>query len=203
MSETKQLERFVFFSDAVFAIAITLLVIEIRVPHIQPGTLEARQAFQALLERLPNFIGFFVSFAVVGAFWSFHHRAFGLLVRHDPSFAWPNLFLLMAIAFLPFSTAFMSENFGQRVPHLFYLASLLAAGLLQVRLMHRVLRPEFTAAGTDPATLAGLRLRVWLLPAACLLASIVCILISPIWSIAVLLARPLAVQLLRHWHPHL
>jgi uncharacterized membrane protein len=157
-------------------------------------------ALQALADRAANIIGFIVSFAVIGAFWAFHHRAFGLLARFDPSFVWPNLHLLMAIAFLPFSTAFMSENVNQQVPHLFYLATLLVAGLLQVRLIYRVLRPEHAVPGTDPAALASLRMRVWALPITVVLAAVVCFVTWPMLSILVLFVRPLvALGLRRAW----
>jgi uncharacterized membrane protein len=199
--ENKLLERFVFFSDAVFAIAITLLVIEISAPHIHPGPGEARAALQALADRTPNFIGFFVSFLVIGAFWSLHHRAFGLIERYDPSFVWPNLHLLMAIAFLPFSTAFMSENINQRVPHLFYLGSLMVAGLLQARLMLRALQPRFAAPGVDPRLLASLRLRIWGLPITLVLATIVCLVTWPTWSNLVLILLPVVVRILRRIRP--
>ena len=163
---SRLLERLVFFSDAVFAIAITLLVIEIRIPHIPYGPDQTHLALDALLERLPNFIGFVVSFLVVGAFWALHHRAFGMVAFHDSAFVWPNLHLLLLIAFLPFSTAFMSENVGQIVPHYFYLATLLAAGLLQVRLIRRVTQPLYLAEGTDPDAVIMIRRRVWALPLA-------------------------------------
>src|SRR5262245_39042548 len=101
------LERLVFFSDAVFAIAITLLVIEIHPPHLeQDGTLPTLAALALLA---PNFIGFAISFAVIGAFWSGHHRAFSLAGRVGPGILFWNLTLLGTIAFMPFVTGFMSS----------------------------------------------------------------------------------------------
>lgn len=113
------LERMAFFSDAVFAIAITLLVIEIHVPHITAPYTDA--AFlEALNERIPNFIGFFISFFVIGAFWAGHHRAFDCARHWSPKLFLPNLLLLSAIAAMPFFTAFSSEYYGHRVPTAFY-----------------------------------------------------------------------------------
>ncbi|WP_116089953.1 TMEM175 family protein [Sphingomonas crusticola] len=199
MREDKLLERFVFFSDAVFAIAITLLIVEIHVPHIARAPTEVHDALQALANNLPNFIGFGVSFAVIGAFWAMHHRVFGLLARHDQSFVWPNLILLMAIAFLPFSTAFMSENTNQVVPHLFYLISLLIAGLLQASLVRRALRPQYLTAGVDPGAVTAIRTRVWALPIVSVIGMIVCLMTRPAYSILVLLTLPIAVRLLIRW----
>jgi uncharacterized membrane protein len=202
MHDDKQLERFVFFSDAVFAIAITLLVVEIHVPHVAYGPNAAHDAIQALADRVPEFIGFFVSFAVIGAFWAMHHRVFGMVARHDTSFIRPNLFLLMAIAFLPFSTAFMSENINQRVPHLFYLGSLMVAGLLQVLLMRRALRSRFVAHDISPGLLEALRLRLWALPITVAIAAAICFVTWPAWSNVVLLMQPVMVMLLARRHPH-
>lgn len=171
---SKLLERLVFFSDAVFAIAITLLVIDLKVPEIPHGPAADAQALAALDALTPNFIGFLISFAVIGSFWAMHHRAFGLVTTHDRSFVWPNLHLLLAIVFLPFATGLMSANTGQRIPHLVYFGTLLVAGLLQLRLLHDVLKPEFAGHEVRPAELTALKRRVWALPISATAALLLC-----------------------------
>lgn len=167
-----RLERLVLFSDAVFAIAITLLVIEIHVPHLPHGA-PWQAAANALLELSPQFIGFFISFLVIGSFWAMHHRFFGMAARYDASFVWPNLHLLLAIAFLPFTTAFVSANYGQMVPTGFYCLSLVVAGLLQVRLGRRVLRRAFIAHDVSAEEAVRLRRRLYAVPEAAALGVIV------------------------------
>src|SRR4051812_1082124 len=87
------LERLVFFSDAVFAIAITLLVLEVHVPQLPRGSADVVY-LQALADLIPSFIGYTISFWVVGMFWLGHHRAFSLASRHSPRMLGWNLFLL-------------------------------------------------------------------------------------------------------------
>ncbi len=125
------LERLIFFSDAVFAIAITLLIIEIRVPHVEAPFTDA--AFlQALAQLLPQFVGFFVSFFVIGAFWAGHHRAFDCARHWSPSLIAPNLLLLSAIAAMPFFTALSSEYHGHRVPIALYCGWMVVIALLNI-----------------------------------------------------------------------
>jgi uncharacterized membrane protein len=127
-----RLERLIFFSDAVFAIAITLLVIEIHVPEL---TGSEDQALEELTHLLPSFFGFALSFLVIGRFWMGHHNAMSRATAYSPRLMWPNLFLLMAIAFMPFATAFMARNIGQLVPTVFYNLTLLITALLSWRLV--------------------------------------------------------------------
>ena len=127
------LERLIFFSDAVFAIAITLLVIEIHVPHLT--SFRSDEAWQALVDLQPSFFGFALSFLVIGRFWMGHHSAMANVAAYTPRLLWPNLLLLMAIAFMPFATAFMSSNIGQLVPTAFYNAALIVTALLSWRVV--------------------------------------------------------------------
>jgi uncharacterized membrane protein len=151
------LERLVFFSDAVFAIAITLLVIEIEVPHLG-GVPDARY-WQALAELLPSFFGYALSFLVIGRFWIGHHNAFTLIDHYDGRLAWPNLFLLMAIAFMPFATAFMAANLGNFVPTLVYNLTLLATAIMSRRVIGIATSEDLVRSGTAPEMRRLLRSR--------------------------------------------
>ena len=77
-----EIERTIFFSDAVFAIAITLLVLNIGMPEI-PADLVATELPRRLLELWPKFLSFFISFWIVGIYWIAHHRTFHYIKGHD------------------------------------------------------------------------------------------------------------------------
>jgi uncharacterized membrane protein len=144
------LERLVFFSDAVFAIAITLLVIEIHAPDL-PRDSSDEAYLIALAHLVPSFVGYLVSFWVIGMFWMGHHRIFAFAARQSPSIVGWNLFLLGSIAFMPFSTAFLSANGGDRVPTVFYCVSLLLCAVLNVRVGRIATSPPMV----DPSASAG------------------------------------------------
>jgi uncharacterized membrane protein len=107
--ERLALERLVFFSDAVFAIAITILVLDIRLP---PGASSAgsRDLLLALTGLWQEYLAFFISFWVIGLSWISHHRKFLYIQRLDSQLLTLNLLMLMMIAFVPFPTAVMSES---------------------------------------------------------------------------------------------
>lgn len=117
LSEEKmkfQLERMILFSDAVFAIAITLLIIDLKVPEIKRPVTESHLA-NALGALIPNIIGFLLSFLLIGLYWTVHHRLFGYVIGYTPFLLWLNLLFLLGIIFLPFSTSFYSAFID---PHL-------------------------------------------------------------------------------------
>ena len=109
-----QLERLILFSDAVFAIAITLLVIEIKIPGKEDlekmGFPEITDTglLHALARLIPKFIGFLISFLLIGQYWIVHHRMFGYVINFTQRLIWLNLLFLLAVALMPFSTGFYS-----------------------------------------------------------------------------------------------
>ena len=103
------LERLVFFSDAVFAIAITLLVLDIRLPS-GADLADNHQLLLLLAGLWHKYLAYFLSFWVIGLSWISHHRKFLHIQRVDNPLLFLNLLMLMMIAFIPFPTAVVSEN---------------------------------------------------------------------------------------------
>jgi uncharacterized membrane protein len=158
--ETTLLERLTFFSDAVFAIAITLLVIEIKPPVVHHA--DDAALGNALLALIPQYIGFLVSFAVIGRFWLGHHRLFGLLARSDDKLIVANLLLLFGIAFMPFPTAVFSDYVNFRTATFLYAAWLVVLGFANWRLIKVALRPELLDQHHDTALAAHIKRGAWL-----------------------------------------
>jgi uncharacterized membrane protein len=152
------LERLVFFSDAVFAIAITLLVIELHAPHLERG-IDDLAHVQALANLIPNFVGFVISFTVIGFFWMGHHRAFALATHYSPRILGWNMALLGVIAFMPFATAYLSSNFLQRVPTIFYCAVMLAAALLNLKVNRTATSPPMVDESASADDIVYVRIR--------------------------------------------
>jgi uncharacterized membrane protein len=112
-SETFRLEA---FADAVFAIAITLLVIEIRLPPHEE-VLRLGGVGAALAHLWPSYVGYVISFVVIGIMWANHHNLMKLVGRVDHGFITLTLLLLLCIAFLPFPTAVMAEHLADPDAH--------------------------------------------------------------------------------------
>ncbi len=94
------------FSDGVFAIAITLLVIEIGVPHVEgEGTTLSR----VLAEQWPSYLGYAISFLQIGVIWANHHNRFRFIARSDHLLLFLNIMFLMCVAFIPFPTALLAD----------------------------------------------------------------------------------------------
>jgi uncharacterized membrane protein len=108
-SETARVEA---FSDGIFAIAITLLVLEVRVPR-PDLTGHGSTLLQALLHLWPSYLGYLISFVTIGIMWVNHHSMFGLIQRTDRYFLLLCVLFLLFIAFLPFPTALLAEYLPQ------------------------------------------------------------------------------------------
>jgi TMEM175 potassium channel family protein len=108
-SETARVEA---FSDGIFAIAITLLVLEIRVPPAEL-TGHGSTLLPALLRLWPSYLGYLISFITIGIMWVNHHSMFMLIRRIDRYFLLLSVLFLMFIAFLPFTTAVLAEYLSE------------------------------------------------------------------------------------------
>lgn len=150
------LERLIFFSDAVFAIVITLLVIDIHPPHLPFGSPD--QAYWiALINLSPEFLGFFISFLVIGFFWAGHHRTLSLASHYAPGLLRPNMMLLASMAAMPFFTAFASANPMMRVPIFCYCGWLLVAAVANRHLQSVATRAPVVNEHVSAATIQAIR----------------------------------------------
>jgi uncharacterized membrane protein len=117
-TETARIEA---FSDGVFAIAITLLILEIKVPPRDQGPLVA-----GLMRQWPSYLAFLLSFAYIGIMWINHHRMFSHIKRSNDVLKILNLLLLLGVTIVPFPTAVLAEHLGgpyQRTAALIYNAT--------------------------------------------------------------------------------
>lgn len=111
------IERILAFSDGVFAIAITLLVLDLHVPA------GARDLGRALLDAWPRYLSYILSFVTIGVIWAQHHGLFRLIRRSDHVFLLINVLFLLWLAALPFPTAVLADYLGragERTAMLFY-----------------------------------------------------------------------------------
>ena len=147
------------FSDGVFAIAITLLVLEIQVPHVEEGTSLLGQ----LIGLWPSYLGYAISFIVIGIMWANHHNRFNYIVRSDHVLLFLNTLLLMCVAFIPFPTALLAEYVSSEEQQT---AVAVYAGTLAVSAVFFTLLWLYAASGyrlvdreLDPATLRAMTRR--------------------------------------------
>lgn len=117
-------DRLVFFSDAVFAIALTLLVIDLKVP--QAGT---ETAWEVLVDQWQAFFAYALSFTIIAINWMAHHRKFRVITKHDGGLMVLDLALLFFVAFVPFPTSLLSEYAPQPAAVVLYA---FVVGLLSV-----------------------------------------------------------------------
>ena len=134
-----QIERIAFFSDAVLAIAATLLIIEIKAPHIEKDA-DFTQQLHQLKHLLPEFISFIISFVMIYSEWTKHHKLFGNLIDYDDKLVQHNSLFLLSTAIIPFSTSYFAlNNSGEHsLPYLVYGLSLLLFTLSNYRIFKHV-----------------------------------------------------------------
>jgi uncharacterized membrane protein len=122
-------------SDGVFAIAITLLVLDIKLPEGSSAGLS-----HALMESLPRVAAYVMSFAIIGLYWISHHRSFQLIAKVDGAVFWLNLLLLLLVSFIPFPTALLGRYPNEALPIVIYGLTLISCNAVGLGLMAYLLR---------------------------------------------------------------
>lgn len=116
-------------TDGVFAIAMTLLVLELRISEAA-GHLSSSELMTAIIGLFPNFLAYVISFAILGIFWVGHHNFFHLVKRVDRPFLWVNIFGLLFVSLIPFSAALLGRYGSEPVSIIVYALNLTLAGLV-------------------------------------------------------------------------
>jgi uncharacterized membrane protein len=106
-------------SDGVFAIAMTLLVLELKIPDL-PKDVSQAELLSKLRELVPHFYSYAITFILSGVFWVFHHFTFHFIRHTTRSLLWLNTIFLMFVSLLPFSTHFMGDYMRNSVAQMFY-----------------------------------------------------------------------------------
>lgn len=112
------------FSDGVFAIVITLLILEIGVPEVAYDRLA-----ESLVDLLPRVFAYVISFGVIGVYWFAHHQSFQMVSRLNGYLLWLNMVYLLTVSFMPFPTALLGRYPMQPIPIVIYGINLIAANL--------------------------------------------------------------------------
>ena len=197
-----QLERLILFSDAVFVIFITLLVIEIKIPAIHTDVSD-KVLLDALGDLVPKFIGFIFSFMLIGLYWTVHHRMFGFVTSFDGKLLRMNLFFLFFVALMPFSTGFYGEYAGSelftkqlKIPLTFYVLNFCCVGLINYLMWIRICNPKYKLADPpiDGMVAAQAKARSLVVPLIFLLMLPIAYFIGVMYAVYVPMIIPLAIK---------
>ena len=170
-------------SDGIFAIAMTLLVLEIHVPDL-PANTSNLDLGPALFHLWPKFLSYFVSFLGLGIYWISHHNLYHLIRRSDGVLLWLNLFFFMFASLLPFSASLLNAFPHSQIAPVFFGGNLTVLGwILFLLWTYAAAQPGMLADIIDSDFRRGMRQRFIAIPCVATLAVVICF-----WSSEILLA---------------
>lgn len=141
-------DRVIMLTDGIFAIVMTILVLELHVPEL----LSSAQLGHALIEEIPVLISFFVSFIILGLYWIGHHNFFHLIKRVDRPMLWINILFLFFISLIPFSASVLGKYGNEPVAvalygaHLVVIGAILLLGWTYATRHHHLVDPKMSHA---------------------------------------------------------
>ena len=187
----QSLERLTALSDGLFAVAMTLLVLDLRVPVSTAGSVYSERGLGgALLKLGPSFAAYLLSFTMLGTFWLAQHTLLGILGRSDRTLTWINLGFLFVVSMLPFSTALLAHYVHLRLAVGVYWLNILLLGIgleWGARYGRTAFLPERT--GQAYSRLSTFRRRILMAQALYALAALICLISSPASVIALAIVQ--------------
>ena len=188
---SNELDRIVFFSDAVMAIAVTLLAVELKSPDVEPSQLP-----QALIQLTPMVASFALSFLIIASFWVMHHMTFSYIRDYDYKLVWLNIFFLMFIALTPFASSLWGSYIFDETALMVYSFVIAMAGFFRASIWEYAVRGHrFVDSDLNQNTIKRIRIRNLLTPIA-FGVSIPAILIN-VSFIAIWIVVPISIILFR------
>jgi uncharacterized membrane protein len=177
-------QRLIGLADGVFAIVMTILVLELGIPLVTEASAHGGLT-QMLLEMWPEFLFYGLSFLVLGIFWFMHHAIFDSIKRYDPTLAWINIVFLMFVALIPFSTALYGEHGAEQVTARVYgVNMLLPFFLLWLMFLYATSNHRLVDTDIDPNVVKGGKIMGFVYFALILLALGISF-VSPVASFAI------------------
>ncbi len=183
-----QLDRIALFTDAVFAIAITLLILELKLPRIEWSAHMTPQLIDAMWEMTGEFVGFLISFFVIGSFWIAHHSIFAFVTGFDRKLLMINLLFLLSIVVMPFTTALMSVYITAYTFNI-YAINVICAGLIQIWLWRSIASKKNKYSENIPVGIVKYHTARPMVPIICFLMGFLFVCISPsavrLWMLSI------------------
>lgn len=152
------------FSDAVFAIAATLLVLQLDVPKLPANPTDA-QLWDGLAQVIPSYFSMVLSFVVIGRYWVAHHWQFSRIARIDTELLMLNLGLLLTVVALPFPTEVLADYGSLSAAAIFYAGSISLVGIMMALLWHHAVTHKLLKPGVDRETIRNSYVRSLSAPA--------------------------------------
>ena len=178
----RSLERISALSDGLFAIAMTLIVLEIGVPD--PGPIRSEQdLWEAIVRLSPRFVTYLLSFLTLGIFWNGQQTQLNNFASTDRDLTWLQLTFLATVALMPFSTSLLAEFITFRLAVLAYWANIFLLGVLLYVAWSYAIRNGLVTKEAGPAVSALIKRRIVVAQALYAFGALLCF-INPLWSIA-------------------
>lgn len=162
--EGYELDRLKAFSDGVYAIVVTLLVLDLRPPEFDDG-ITSRQFWIALIPLLPKFVSYLITFLVAGLMWIIHTRLFRNIRGYDRGLLWLNILALLFISLMPFTAGLLGQLPDLPATTALYAINLGCCGLCHAAIWRRAVRRGFTNEEITPPIARYIGQRTMVVPA--------------------------------------